>query len=82
MNKTRKPLTIQLVVGLLLAVGELPFAFLGIHESLQNGSIEFRVFLHVFVMLAGVLNIIIYFRTRKRYLQNVQESGGSIPQEG
>ena len=73
MNKTRKPLMIQLVVGLILSVGELPFVFLGIQESFQNGSIEGRVFLHLFVMLAGVLNIIVYFRARKRYLENAEE---------
>jgi len=69
MNKTRKPLVIQLVVGLLLAVGEVPYMFISIQESFQNGSLETRVFLHAFVMLAGILNIIVYFRTRKRYLQ-------------
>ena len=82
MNKVRKPLVIQLVVGLMLSVGELPFAFLSIQESFQNGSLEGRVFLHLFVMFAGVLNIIIYFRTKRRYLQNAQEDVGTIPQEG
>ena len=73
MNKTRKPLIIQLVVGLMLSVGELPYAFVSIQESFQNGSLEPRVFLHLFVMLAGVLNIIVYFRARKRYQQNTEE---------
>ena len=63
----RKPLLLQLIVGLLLAIGNLPYAVIGIMEAYQNGSIEFMQIVHVFVVLAGVLNVIVYFRTKKKY---------------
>ena len=70
----RKPLLIQLIVGLLLGVGELPFAVIGIQEAFQNGSLEFMQIVKVFVVLAGILNIIIYFRNKKRYEQSLREA--------
>jgi len=76
MKKTniRNPLLIQLIVGSLLAVGNLPYAVKGIMEAFQNESIEFVQITHIFVVLAGIFCIIMYFVNKKRYEQSLREA--------
>ena len=66
-SEIRKPLILQLVVGLMLTIGQIPYTFIRISNSIQNGSLDPMLFISIFCIGAGILNIVVYFRNKKRY---------------